>query len=120
VLQCWIPIGEQTRIAMTESVSLCARMKIRLKPLERSKSFIADRYPNLRHCSGFEPPLSKRIGCDLIENPIACALLHDRTRNVAARSINGHETNAAPSDMGPSRLVGVIRYRGAHCQGLCS
>src|SRR5260370_31878283 len=94
--------------------------EIRSTPLEPSESFIADRYPNLRHCSGFEPPLLKRIGCDLIENPIACTLLHHGTRNVAARGINGHDTNAAPSDMGPSRLVGVIRYRGAHCHGLCS
>src|SRR5882724_405920 len=94
--------------------------EIRSTPLEPSESLIADRYPNPRHCSGFEPPLSKRLGCDLIENPIACALLHDRTGNVAAGGINGHETNAAPSDMGPSRLVGVIRYRGAHCHGLCS
>ncbi len=54
-------------------------------------SFIVDRHSDLRHGSGFEPPPSKRVDGNFIEDPITGALCHHRIGDFAARSIDSHD-----------------------------
>ena len=81
--------------------------------------FIADWHSDLRHRSGFEPPLSKSIDRGFIENRITGALLHGRIGHFADRGINRHNANPAASDMGVLRLVGVHGGRGANDLSFC-
>ena len=82
-------------------------------------SSVGDGYLNLRYRPRFEPPLSQRVDRDLIEKRIAGAFRHGCTGNVAARGIDGHNANAAASNMGTPRFVWIIRKRGADRQTFC-
>ena len=82
-------------------------------------SSVGDGYLNLRYRPRFEPPLSQRVGRDLIEKSIAGAFRHCCAGNVAARGIDGHDANAAASNMGTPRFVWIIGKRGANRQTFC-
>lgn len=79
---------------------------------------VRDRDPNFRHNTGFEPPLRKSIGRNLIEECVPCALLHRRADDFAGRCINLHKANAAASDVDPLRLVRIIRDTRLNCYSL--
>ena len=83
-------------------------------------SFIRDRHPDLRYTSGFEPPSSKRLGGNLIEDRVARALRHHRIRHLPARSIDNHDANTISSNIGMFCLVWVLGQRSAHCHSLGS
>ena len=82
--------------------------------------FIIHRYSDLRHGSGFEPPPSKRVDGNFIEDPITGALCHHRIGDFAARSIDSYDANTASGDIGALCLVRILGQRSAQCHGLGS
>src|SRR3989442_14074078 len=80
--------------------------------------FIVDRYSDLRHGSGFEPPPSKRVDGNFIEDPITGALCHHRIGDFAARSIDSHDAITASGDIRALCLVWILWQVSAQWHGL--
>ena len=108
--------SDRALIILFSTPLACVEIIAKLFGLRSIISSIDDGHLNVRYCSRFESPLSKRIGSDLIEKRIADAFHHCCAGNIAVRGIDSHNANAAASNMGTPRFVRIIGKRGANCE----
>src|SRR5215469_12863755 len=99
----WTP-AMSTRMETYATVASQRSALIGCETLWSMMSSVGDGYLNLRYRPRFEPPFFQRVDRDLIEKRIAGAFRHCCTGNVAARGIDGHNANAAASNMGTPRM----------------
>src|SRR5437667_12090324 len=83
-------------------------------------SLIRDRHSDLRDASRFEPPPSKRLRGNFVENRVTSALRHHPVGNLSASSVHKHRTDTTSSNIGALFLVRILRQRCAYRRGLGS
>ena len=120
------------RTGRATSASSCAYRSTRVWPnpsLQRTSryttsrtlklsSFVADRYADFGHRSGFESPAFEGLDSEFVEHRAAGALGHSRVGDSPCRDFNAHNTNAVSGEVAAFRFVRIFGQRRTDCHGL--